>query len=824
MQAEMKARKAGGLGSKAFAALLMSTAPGSINVVTLNAAQAQAAQSGHATQERAFAIRPQPLPGALTVFGQQTGLQVSVDAAAVRSLTSPGATGTLTPATALTHLLAGTGLSYRFTGASTVVIGTPGAQTTGGAVPAGAITLDTIDVQGGNPNSTMTPMPAYAGGQVATGGQLGILGNRSVMNSPFNITSYTDKFIRDQQAATGADALILDPSVRSTAPTGGTVSSFNVRGLPVNEGNNGEFAFGGLYGIAPSYRIFTDYAERIEVLKGPSAALSGIAPNGGVGGVINIVPKRAGDDLTRLTMSYGSVARLGGYLDVARRYGGNREWGVRANGSMRGGDTPIDHQSETTAVGSLALDYQGERYRTWLYLLAQNDRFTAPSRPFRMAAGVPVPTAPDGRLNVIQPWEWSRITDQSVLWRNEYDVSDQVTVFADVGGSRSTVNRFFANAPLHTILNQQGDTTAAPQFFGLNIERYTYDGGFRARFDTGVVHHAIVFQASVYHDALYRRLTNGSLLASNIYNPTVTPTQFANDIPGRPRLSDSQLTGLSIADTLSMLDEHVLLTLGVRRQGVEANNYLSNVGTPVNSYDKSAVTPVVGLVVRPRDDVSLYANYVEGLSRGDIAPENASNFGEVLAPYIAKQVEAGVKVDFGRIATTFSAFQISKPSGEMSAGRLAQTAEQQVRGLEFNVYGELMPDVRVLGGVSLLDGTLTKSAVAANVGNTPIGVPNIQANIGAEWDLPWMRGLTLNGTIIYTGKQFIDTANTQPIPDWTRLDLGARYTTAIYGRRTIFRANVQNVTGTNYWSSVASFGTFFLGAPRTYLLSMSVDL
>jgi iron complex outermembrane receptor protein len=69
-------------------------------------------------------------------------------------------------------------------------------------------------------------------------------------------------------------------------------------------------------------------------------------------------------------------------------------------------------------------------------------------------------------------------------------------------------------------------------------------------------------------------------------------------------------------------------------------------------------------------------------------------------------------------------FQISKPSGELSAGRLAQTGEQQVRGLEFNVYGELMPDVRVLGGVSLLDGTLTKSAVAANVGNTPIGVPN----------------------------------------------------------------------------------------------------
>jgi len=189
-------------------------------------------------------------------------------------------------------------------------------------------------------------VPAFAGGQVAQGGRLGLLGNTDTMKSPFNMTSYTDKFIRDQQAATAADALILDPSVRSSHPTGGVLDSFNIRGFPVNEGNSGEFAFEGLYGIAPTYRIFTDYVERIEVLKGPSAALSGMAPNGGVGGVINVVPKRAEEDLTRLTASYGSTARFGGHWDVARRYGDGKEWGVRASGSLRGGDTPIDRQSE----------------------------------------------------------------------------------------------------------------------------------------------------------------------------------------------------------------------------------------------------------------------------------------------------------------------------------------------------------------------------------------------------------------------------------------------------------------------------------------------
>jgi len=164
---------------------------------------------------------------------------------------------------------------------------------------------------------------------------------------------------------------------------------------------------------------------------------------------------------------------------------------VRASGSLRGGDTPIDRQSETTGVGALALDYQGERYRTWLYLLAQTDRFTAPQRPFLMTAGQQVPTAPDGRLNVTQPWEWSRISDQSVLWRNEYDLSNQVTLFADVGGSKTNVERFFGLPTINNAINI-GNTTSTPGFFGLSIDRHTYDGGVRAKFDTGFVRHAVL--------------------------------------------------------------------------------------------------------------------------------------------------------------------------------------------------------------------------------------------------------------------------------------------------------------------------------------------
>jgi iron complex outermembrane receptor protein len=688
--------------------------------------------------------------------------------------------------------------------------------------PTSEVRLDGLTVETtANPRGVI---PAYAGGQVAAGGRVGLLGNVEAARSPFSVASYTDAFIRDRQAATVSEALALDPSVRATQTTGAPFDSLYIRGFPSNEGISGETAFEGLYGIAPNFRVFADYAERIEVLKGPSAALSGIAPAGGVGGTVNIVPKRAVEDLTRLTLDYGSRVRGGGQIDIARRGGENREWGVRFVGSLHGGDTAFDRQSERAGVGALALDYQGERFRAWLYLITQSDRFDAPLRPFLLKAGVPVPRPPDGRRNLTQPWETYAGDDRGGLLRLEYDLAPALTLFGDVGGSRTELSRIFASAP--TITNLRGDTLTAPQFYGYDSDRFTADGGLRAGFDTGFVHHALTVQASYYQEAIGRWLSPARRsYRSNIYDPVLVPPLPVPVSPARPRFYDSTLTGLSVADTLSVLDERLLLTLGVRRQTVEARNYAVNVPTLTTRYDRSAVSPLVGVVLRATDIISVYGNYIEGLSRGEVAPAVAANGGTALAPYVAHQVEVGVKADWGSLTTTLAAFRITKPGGELGPGRIfAATSEAQVDGIELEAYGEVTPGLRALGGATLLDGRLNRTAVAANVGHTPIGVPRVQLNVGAEWDIPGATGLTLDGAVIHTGRQFLDAANLQTVPAWTRLDLGARYTTLVGGRRTVFRAGVQNVTGARYWTGVASYGTFFQGAPRTYLLSMAVDL
>ncbi len=117
------------------------------------------------------------------------------------------------------RLVTGTGLNVRVSAPGSAALVAPGvaAVDTVNAPADGSLVLETITVQGTNPNSTMALPEAYAGGQAARGGQVGMLGNRDVMNTPFGQTNYTNKTIQNQQTRTEQDVMNNDPSVVATS-------------------------------------------------------------------------------------------------------------------------------------------------------------------------------------------------------------------------------------------------------------------------------------------------------------------------------------------------------------------------------------------------------------------------------------------------------------------------------------------------------------------------------------------------------------------------------------------------------------------------------
>lgn len=99
-------------------------------------------------QTKNFNIPAQPLASALTAFGDQGDMQVTVDTDLVEGIRSPGVTGAMAPAVALSRLLAGSGLTWRSIGNRTVRL-EPAPQASGdGTIQLGPVRVEGTDASG----------------------------------------------------------------------------------------------------------------------------------------------------------------------------------------------------------------------------------------------------------------------------------------------------------------------------------------------------------------------------------------------------------------------------------------------------------------------------------------------------------------------------------------------------------------------------------------------------------------------------------------------------------------------------------------------------
>src|SRR3546814_13545370 len=100
-----------------------------------------------------------------------------------------------------------------------------------------------------------------------------------------------------------------------------------------------------------------------------------------------------------------------------------------------------------------------------------------------------------------------------------------------------------------------------------------------------------------------------------------TPEYVGGDMHSPVLTERIKTTSVAVADTMSFLDDRVLFTAGLRHQKISNRTYNYDTGEsngPANSA--SRITPVAGLVVKATDQISLYANYIEGLSQVSAAP------------------------------------------------------------------------------------------------------------------------------------------------------------------------------------------------------------
>jgi len=674
----------------------------------------------------------------------------------------------------------------------------------------------------------------YAGGQVARGGRIGLLGNVDMMDTPFNTTNYTHALIQDQQARSVADVVQNDPSVRVARGFGNYQELYVIRGFAVN---SDDLAYNGLYGLLPRQFVASEFLERVEVFRGANSFVNGAAPGGGgIGGMINLVPKRAPNaPLNQVTFGVESGGQVVGAFDLARRFGPEGRAGLRINGVRRDGETAVDREERTLSVFSIGADYRGRGYRVSADVGYQNHRLDNARPSVTVAAGLPIIAAPDATSNWAQPWTVSKERDVFGTLRAEVDLGKDAVAWAAFGARKGDESNILASA---TVTALDGSATMTRFDNVREDDVKTGEIGARTTLRTGSLKHTLSATASGFHSESKNAYALGDFSgwSTNIYRPVDVAAPPTGFWPGGnmadPLLTrKTTLSSAAVADTLSFAGDSVLLTLGLRHQRIKDAGYDYVSGIESSRYASSANTPVAGLVYKPAPGVSLYANYIEALQQGTVASSGGfgaplANEGAVFAPYVSRQKEIGVKVDTGKFGASAALFTTAQPQAYVANNTFGLFGEQRNRGLELSVFGMPAKGLRLLGGATLLESEQRRTLDGAFDGFEAIGVPEMQFNLGADWDVPGVQGLSLNARVLHTSNQYADAANLQKLPSWSRLDIGATWTTRVMERDLTLRARIDNVANKSYWASSGGYpgyGYLVAAAPRTVSVSGSID-
>ena len=689
--------------------------------------------------------------------------------------------------------------------------------------------------------------------QVSGGGNIGVFGDKLAENIPFNVRSYNEALILNQQPDTLGEVLENDPTVRTTLGFGIAGEVFVIRGFDLSSDDVG---FDGLYGITPRQLVAPELASSVQVINGASAFLNGAAPGGsGIGGSVNLLPKKAERDMIRATLGYTSASHHTGAVDVARRFGANDEWGFRINGSARRGDIAIDDEFHSSYVLGATLDYNNGPLRAALNLNYQ--RLNQTYWRGQVAIGAVIPRAPAADTNYSQPWSQILTKDFFGTFSVEYDLSDAAMVYAKVGARDGREDQTTAGITVSDPVT--GAATGSGSYVPREDNNESATAGIRVKLEGGGVSHEI--NAGVAMSWQVNRNAYDffpGTYATNLYDPVAVPRPAGGtpggDIDDPFPISRSRLSSVFLSNTMGFWDDRILITGGLRLQEIKTKGYAYNDSPPLapvpvaagdqtSGYKESAATPVLGIVIKPVPGLSLYGNRIEGLVAGSTAPPTFDhdgspvtppllvvNGGAALPPVKSKQYEIGGKLTFGRFNAGLALFQIDKPNSFVDPATLVygNYGTQRNRGIEITLDGEPVDGFRVISGLTFNDAKLRRTAGGLNEGKDAVGVPDVLANANVEWDLPFLPELTLVGRVVYTGKQAVDAANTLELNDWTRFDLGARYVALLGDTPLTLRFNVDNVANKRYWASAynafSAFGSRLLqGGPRTFKASASIE-
>ena len=675
---------------------------------------------------------------------------------------------------------------------------------------------------------------------------LGVLGKANAFTAPITVVNYDEKALNNSEARTLVDAVAKkDASTWQFGGESNTLTGLYFRGYQLDARQFSVNGLAGMYGTQGTASVQVGSAQ---LIKGASTAVNGMDPEGAVSGSVNIETKKAADEGNRkIGLGWFSNNRAQGTFDLGQRFGENKEFGVRANGKLRHGDTPRHGYSEDNKEFALNADYRGEKVRVAfdsIYAKRKTNGGRARIQDIQNANGR-LFDAPEGKVNLAPSWQAQNTRGQTNMLTFEWDAFENAQITGGIGYNNA---RYYGNFASPTVTSSgltynSGRARLTDQRFKTLSMNLTA----RGEFETGPVSH----NWSAAFDRIDRKRTTyqgARQTKSSVIDPSLDiPTQLAkldsnlgSAWSPTPSLDTViKVNSLAVSDTLGFVDNKYRLTLGGRFQAVEQKNKLNG-----RKADASRFSPMLMAAWVPQPDLVVYGNYMEDLEPSDIRTDDDGHV-TMADPRVSRQFEVGVRKNWGDFVTTLNAFQIKRPGywfGKTTSGTdfatrknagLAYSGSEQgmerSRGIEFNTYANLLnKTLRPSFGLMYLQSTVKDYPNYADnlVNGVQVANPRVIAKAGVEWDTPFAKGLTLSSNVSYFGKSYQDTQKQYAFPSYTLVDVGARYKTKLGKNTLTVSSSVENLFNKNYWQvQRGQYDRSFavVGMPRTYWLKAELD-
>jgi catecholate siderophore receptor len=751
-----------------------------------------------------FDIAAGPLGTVLTEYQKRTGLTVNVENESIRSIQSPGVIGRYTAEAALRQILNGTGVSYAFRDARSILL---------------SLKAEDASVEIRDDNVRVVSSPKHT---------------EPLRDTPQTINLIPREVIEQQGAMTLRDVLNNVPGITLTAGEGGVAAGDNLTMRGFNARN--DIYIDGVRDLGAQSRDAFNL-EQVEVVKGPSSTYTG---RGSTGGTVNLVSKSP-----TLARSFGGS--LTGGTDKTKRATGdvnvplNDSVAIRVNGLFHDSEFPgrssVDFRRYAFAPSIMFGLGTRTRYTLSYFYMGQNNvsDYGIPWVPAANNVLVdsrdrPAPVPRSTFYGFIDRDREKLRADQATL-RFEHDLNDNLSLRNQFryGYSRrdsiATPPRFASNNS--TAINREMRSWIADDDIFDNQTDLT------ARFNTGRVRHNLVLGGSYSFEKNHRVLRTAPNSPTTLLDPNpldvYTGTFSVN--PLEPEVTGNSLAGYAF-DTVHF-GEKVQLVGGIRwdRFDVEGRNVVTVGGVssfvPIDRVD-TILSGRAALVFKPVEEGSFYVSFgtsanpsFEGLL---YSPASTS-----LDPEKTHTYEAGSKWNLfeNRLLLTGALFRTDKTDARTAdtvTGVVSLDGDVRVQGIELSATGNLTRNWQLFSGYTLLDSEILKSSVCTLVAGACIAYPELgkelintpRHSFNLWTTYRWDR-FFFGGGPRYVGKRYGNNINTRIAEDYWVADLMASYRLT---RNVDLRVNLNNI-GDKYYIDRIGGGHVVPGAGRVLLVSSS---